>query len=238
MSENGSAIILGVGPGLGGAAARRFAKAGFAVCVAARSQEKVDAATAELRASGATALGVVADATDEQAIVDLVARTEDELGPLGVAVYNASGWALKSILDLTEDDMVSSWRKTCLGGFFLGREAARRMVPRGQGTILFTGATAGARGSAKFAAFAVGKFGLRALAQSMARELGPQGVHVAYINIDGGIDSERSRERAKGKPEDALLSPDAIAETYYQLHAQHRSAWSQEVDVRPWIESF
>ena len=112
------------------------------------------------------------------------------------------------------------------------------MTPRGEGTILFTGATAGARGSAKFAAFAVGKFGLRALAQSMARELGPQGIHVAYINIDGGIDSERSRERAKGKPEDALLSPDAIAETYYQLHAQHRSAWSQEVDVRPWVESF
>ena len=238
MNENGSAIILGVGPGLGGAAARRFAKAGFAVCVVARSQDKVDAATAELRAAGAKALGVAADATDEQSIVDLVAKTEDELGPLGVAVYNASGFSLKSILDLTEDDLVSAWRRSCLGGFFLGREAARRMVPRGKGTILFTGATAGARGSAKFAAFAVGKFGLRALAQSMARELGPQGVHVAYINIDGGIDSERARERGKGKPDDARLSPDAIAETYYQLHAQHRSAWSHEVDVRPWVESF
>jgi NAD(P)-dependent dehydrogenase (short-subunit alcohol dehydrogenase family) len=227
-----------VGPGLGGAAARRFAKAGFAVCVAARSQDKVDAATAELREAGATALGIVTDATDEAAVVDLVAKTEDELGPLGVAIYNAGGFAFKSILDLTEDDMVDSWRKSCLGGFFLGREAARRMVPRGQGTILFTGATAGARGSAKFVAFAVGKFGLRALAQSMARELGSQGVHVAYINIDGGIDSERARERAKDKPDDALMSPDAIAETYFQLHMQHRSAWAQEVDLRPWVESF
>lgn len=238
MSENGSAIVLGVGPGLGAALARRFAKAGFSLCVAARSGDKVDAATADLRAAGATALGVVADATDEQSVVDLVAKTEDELGPLGVAIYNAGGFAFKSILDLTEEDMVESWRRSCLGGFFLGREAARRMTPRGQGTILLTGATAGARGSAKFAAFAVGKFGLRALSQSMARELGPLGVHVAYVNIDGGIDSERTRERAKGKPADALLSPDAIAETYYQLHAQHRSAWSLEVDVRPWVENF
>jgi NAD(P)-dependent dehydrogenase (short-subunit alcohol dehydrogenase family) len=238
VSENGSAIVLGVGPGLGAALARRFVKAGFSVCVAARNRDKVDVATADLRAAGATALGVVADATDEQSVVALVAKTEDELGPLGVAIYNAGGFAFKSILDLTEEDMVESWRRSCLGGFFLGREAARRMTPRSQGTILLTGATAGARGSAKFAAFAVGKFGLRALSQSMARELGPLGVHVAYVNIDGGIDSERTRERAKGKPADALLSPDAIAETYYQLHAQHRSAWSLEVDVRPWVEKF
>ena len=132
-----------------------------------------------------------------------------------------------------------AWRGSCLGGMLVGREAARRMVPRGHGSILFTGATASLRGSARFAAFAAGKFGLRALAQSMARELGPLGVHVAHFVIDGGIDNERTRKMAAERvDDDGLLSPDAIAAVYYQTHVQHRSAWAHEVDLRPWREKF
>ena len=238
MAGKGSVIIVGVGPGLGASVARRFAKEGHPVAVAARSQDKVDAITGEVSGLGVKALGVAIDGTDEAAVTEFVARTEDELGPLDVAVYNASGRAIKGILDLTAHDMEDSWRKSCLGGFFLGREAARRMLPRGHGTILMTGATAAMRGGKNFAAFAVGKFGLRALAQSMAREFGPQGIHVAHINIDGGIMSERVKDMVKDRPADSFLEPDAIADAYYGLHMQHRSAWSQEVDLRPWAEKF
>jgi NAD(P)-dependent dehydrogenase (short-subunit alcohol dehydrogenase family) len=179
------------------------------------------------------------DGTDEPAVVNLMNEVEDELGPIGVAIYNASQRVVKSILEMESAEFEGAWRVSCLGAMIVGREAARRMVPRGHGSILFTGATASLRGGNGFAAFAAGKFGLRALAQSMARELGPQGIHVAHFVIDGGIDNERTRERAPERvDEDGLLSPDAIAEAYYQTHAQHRSAWSQEVDLRPWREKF
>jgi NAD(P)-dependent dehydrogenase (short-subunit alcohol dehydrogenase family) len=133
---------------------------------------------------------------------------------------------------------MNAWKISCLGGFLLGREAARRMVPQKEGTILFTGATSGMRGSSEFAGFAIGKFGLRALAQSMARELGPKGIHVAYANIDGQIHTRRQAHLAADRAPDAMLDPEAIAESYFQLHSQHRSAWTQELDLRPWVEKF
>ena len=238
MADQGSVIVVGVGPGLGASVARRFAKAGHPVAVAARSQDKVDAIAAEVSNIGVKTIGATVDGTDEAAVTEFVARTEKELGPLDVAVYNASGRVIGSILELSAEDMEESWRKSCLGGFFLGREAAKRMLPRGHGTILMTGATAAMRGGKNFASFAIGKFGLRALTQSMAREFGPQGIHVAHINIDGGIMSERVKDMVKDRPEDSFLEPDAIADVYYDLHNQHRSTWTQELDLRPWVEKF
>jgi len=234
-----SVVILGVGPGLGAAAARRFAAAGYAVAIAARTAEKLDPIVAAIGKAGGKAIALTADATNEAEVTELVARTERELGPLGVAIYNASGRVVKSVLELTGAEVEEAWRRSCLGGFFLGREAAKRMVTRESGTILFTGATSAMRGSANFAAFAIGKFGLRALSQSMARELGPKGIHVAHVNIDGPINTGAQAARlAAERAPDGLLEPEAIAESYYQLHMQHRSAWTQELDVRPWVEKF
>ena len=235
---NKSCIVLGLGPSTGASVARRFAREGYAVAVAARRLEVLEPVVADIEAAGGRALAVPTDATDEQAVVDLVRRTEKDLGPLGVAVYNASGRVKGSILDLKADDVVNAWNVSCLGGLLLGREAAKCMVPRNEGTILFTGATSGMRGSAEFAGFAIGKFGLRALAQSMARELGPKGIHVSYVNIDGQIHTPRKAHLAADRPPDAMLDPEAIAETYFQLHKQHRSAWTQELDIRPWVEKF
>jgi len=229
MSENGIALIVGVGPGLGAALGRRFARAGMAVALASRDAGHLSSIVGEVASSGAAAHAYSADATDEGAVETLFEEVERDLGPITVAVYNASGRARKSILELTAEDVAQAWRGACFGGFLVGREAARRMVPRGSGTILFTGATASLKGYAGSAAFAIGKFGLRALAQSMARELGPKGLHVAHVVIDGGIGEDQG---------DARLRPDAIAETYYQLHAQARSAWAHEVDLRPWVEKF
>jgi len=233
-----SCIVLGMGPATGASVARRFAKAGFAVAVAARREETLVPVVDDIEKAGGKALAVPTDATDEAAVIALVERTVKDLGPLGVAVYNASGRVKGSILELKTDDVLAAWKAACLGGFLLGREAAKQMVPQGEGTILFTGATAGMRGGAEFAGFAMGKFGLRALAQSMARELGPKGIHVAHVNIDGQIHTQRQAHLAAERPPDAMLEPDAIAEAYFQLHSQHRSTWTQEMDLRPWVEKF
>jgi NAD(P)-dependent dehydrogenase (short-subunit alcohol dehydrogenase family) len=240
MASSPSCVVLGVGPGTGAAVARRFAKAGLGVAVAARRPESLDPVVRELAVTGNRVLPVVTDAVDERSVSALIERTERELGPIEVAVYNASGRVIKSVLDLSAAEVTEAWQRSCLGGFLFGREAARRMVERGSGTLLFTGATAGMRGGANFAAFAIGKFGLRALAQSMARELGPRGLHVAYVNIDGPINTGASYTiaMAKDRPPAGLLEPDAIAEAYFQLHRQHRSAWTQELDLRPWVEKF
>jgi NAD(P)-dependent dehydrogenase (short-subunit alcohol dehydrogenase family) len=239
MKKSGSALIVGVGSGLGASLCSRFAKAGHKVAMAARDAGKLVPIAHDIEAAGGTTRAYAVDGTDEAAVVNLMNEVEDELGPIGVAIYNASQRVVKSILDMESGEFEGAWRVSCLGAMIVGREAARRMVPRGHGSILFTGATASLRGGNGFAAFAAGKFGLRALAQSMARELGPRGIHVAHFVIDGGIDNERTRERAPERvDDDGLLSPDAIAEAYYQTHAQHRSAWSQEVDLRPWREKF
>jgi len=230
---SGVAVVLGAGPGLGSALARRFAAAGLAVAVARRQADALKALVAEIGGHA-----YACDATQAAAVEALFQAVERDLGPPDLAVYNAGAFRPGGILEIDPADFEQCWRIGCLGGLHFGQAAARRMVPRGAGTILFTGATAALRGSARFANLAVPKFGLRALAQSMARELGPQGVHVAHVVIDGMIAGKRPGHRADERGADAVLAPEAIAEAYYQLHGQPRSAWTQELDLRPCLEKF
>ena len=227
------AVVVGVGPGLGSAVARRFAAAGFAVAVARRRPEE----SADL-AEEIGGRAYACDATEQDSVDAMFAAIDKELGSPRVMVYNAGAYKPGGILEIEAADFERCWRIGCLGGFHVGQAAARRMVAAGAGTIIFTGATAALRGSAKFTNLAVPKFGLRALAQSMARDLGPRGVHVAHTIIDGQISGERTGYRAEERGNDAVLAPDAIAEAYYQLHAQPRSAWTQELDLRPCMETF
>jgi len=219
------ALIGGAGEGLGAALGRRFAKGGFEVVLASRSQEGPGKA----------------DLREEAQVIELFERVEQR-GPVEVAIFNAGANFRASILDTPAEMFEKVWRLGCYAGFLFGREAARRMVARGKGTILFTGATASLRGGAQFAAFAAAKGGLRQVAQSMARELGPKNIHVAHVVIDGVIDNRRTRERmperVKDLPVDGMLATDAIAEVFWQLHVQSRSAWTFEADLRPWAEKF
>jgi NAD(P)-dependent dehydrogenase (short-subunit alcohol dehydrogenase family) len=223
------ALIVGVGEGLGYALGKRFAAAGFRVALAARNAERVERLAEAIVEAGGQALAAPADARNDRAVMELFERLEREQGPIEVAVFNAGAMYRAPIAEMPADMFEEVWRAGCYAGLLVGREAARRMAPRGRGTILFTGATASLRGGAKFAAFAAAKHGLRALAQSMARELGPKGLHVAHVVIDGRIDA---------RSEELGLAPDAIAETYYRIHAQPRSAWTFETDLRPFAEKF
>jgi len=236
------ALVVGAGDALGGAIARRFARGGFAVCVARRSGEALEPLRRQIESDGGRAHGFAVDARKEDQVAALFDAIEGSIGALEVVVFNVGAWHNESVLTLTVRKFTKVWEMACLAGFLTGREAARRMAPRGRGTILFTGATASVRGGDGFAAFAGAKFGLRALAQSMARELAPKGLHVAHVVIDGPIDTRFVRQRfpelVAGLPEDGLLAPDAIAETYYRLHRQPRSAWSHELDLRPWAEQW
>lgn len=239
MTEGQTAIVTGVGPGLGASIARRFASAGMRVAVSARNPAKIDAIAKSLAdETGATVLGHAVDVTDEAAIVAHFAAVEADWGTPDVVVFNASGYGRRSILEATVEEFEANWRSGCLGGFIVGREAAKAMAGRGSGSILFTGATASVRGSARFFNFASSKFALRALTQSMARELGPLGIHVAHVLIDGEIRLKPDDPRIPERDADALLDPDSIAELYYQLHTQERSCWTLETDVRPSVESF
>jgi NAD(P)-dependent dehydrogenase (short-subunit alcohol dehydrogenase family) len=236
MSDREVAVIMGVGPGLGFSLVRRFAHAGMAVALAARSKERLEQL---LAAQPVQETKVYAcDATDNTAVDGLFTNVEQDLGAPEVVVFNAGAFRPGGILEIDPGEFEECWRIGCFAGFLVGQAAARRMVAKGRGTILFTGATAALRGSARFANLAVPKFGLRALAQCMACELGPQGVHVGHVIIDGQILSERYAHLAAGRGPDSLLQPDAIAEMYYQLHAQPRSAWTLELDLRPWSEKF
>ena len=234
MTANEVAIVVGAGPGLGAALCRRFVKAGMLVAAATRDKERVTAVAKE-----AGARGYGCDAGDEKSVLELFAAVKRDFGEPSVVVYNAGAYLPKAVIDTSAEEFERCWRIGCFGGFLVGREAARAMVPKGRGSILFTGATASLRGGANFVNLAVGKFGLRAVAQSMARELGPKGVHVAHVIIDGQIAAEHrpGRGRSERGP-DALLDDDAIAEAYWQLHAQPRSAWTLEMDLRPWVEKF
>ncbi|MEE8500283.1 MAG: SDR family NAD(P)-dependent oxidoreductase [Kiloniellales bacterium] len=227
------AVVVGAGPGLGSALARRFAAAGMAVAVARR---RVDELAGLAEETGGRAYAC--DATDGNSVEALFDSVEHDLGTPALVAYNAGAYQRGGILEISAEDFERCWRIGCLGGFHVGQAAARRMVPTGQGTILFTGATASLRGSAGFMNLAMPKFGLRAVAQSMARELGPQGVHVAHVIIDGQIAGERPGYRPEERGEDAVLAPSAIAEAYWQLHAQPRSAWTHELDLRPSVEKF
>ena len=236
MPARETAIVFGVGAGLGWALARRFAAEGMQVAAVARDQAKLDALIGS--AADPQIRSYAADVASNADVTRVFDRIDSDLGEPDVVVFNAGAFQKANVLDIEPADFERCWRVGCLGGLHVGQAAARRMVRRGHGTIIFTGATAALRGSAGFANLAVPKFGLRALAQSMARELGPKGVHISFVNIDGQIESERYRPLLDERGEDRLLVPDAIAETYLQLHRQPRSAWSLEIDLRPWSEKF
>jgi NAD(P)-dependent dehydrogenase (short-subunit alcohol dehydrogenase family) len=242
MSAPKAALVIGAGDATGGAIARRFAREGFIACVTRRTADKLDPLVQRIRSEGGEAHGFGSDARDEQQVVELIARIEQDIAPIEVAVFNIGANVRFEVTETTERVYRKVWEMGALAGFLMGREVAKVMTPRGRGTILFTGATASLRGGAGFAAFAGAKHALRALAQSMARELGPKGIHVAHIVIDGAIDTqfiaENFPERYALKDKDGILNPDAIAENYWLLHQQHRSAWTHELDLRPWIEKF
>ncbi len=239
---SGAAVIVGAGDALGGALARCFADAGLVAVPVRRKADRLQALVTQIEAAGGAAVGMGCDARDEDQVVALFDRVETEIGPVELVVFNAGAQHSSPIADMTARIYRQVWESACFGGFLVGREAARRMVPRKRGTILFTGATASLRGGNGFAAFAGAKFALRALSQSMARELGPKGVHVAHVVIDGMIDSaavrERFPDRVAAKGEDGMMSPDAIAGNFRRLHDQPRSAWSAEIDLRPWTETW
>lgn len=233
-----TAAILGVGPGLGAAVARRFAREGFAVALMARREESVADVGEEIESAGGTALTVSADATDPASVAAAFDRVRAELGEPEVFVYNAGAFQMGGILEISPEKFDECFKANCAGAFYAAQQVLPAMVEAGRGTVLLTGATAALRGGARFSALAVGKFGLRALAQSMAREFGPQGIHVAHAVIDGQIDTPRVREMSPGREDHTMLSPDAIAEAYWQLHSQDRTAWTLELDLRPAVESF
>jgi NAD(P)-dependent dehydrogenase (short-subunit alcohol dehydrogenase family) len=224
------ALIVGAGSGLSASIARAFAGAGMEIALAARGIDDLGALAAEVGAKT-----FACDATKPDAVKRLFADLDRDGAP-GVVVYNASYRTRGPLVELDPAEVEKSILVSAFGGFLVGQEAARRMLPRGTGTILFTGASASVKGYAQSAPFAMGKFALRGLAQSMARELGPQGIHVAHVVVDGGIRSAR-RPEAADRP-DALLDPDAIAASYLHLVQQHRSAWTFELEVRPWVEKF
>lgn len=232
MSDN-VAVIVGAGSGLSAALARRFAEEGYRVALAARDTAKLADIAAK---SGARTY--ICDASVAADVDKLFADVVADLGTPDVAVFNASRRARGPIQDLDPEEVKAAILTTAYGGFLVGRAAAKVMLPAGRGTIFFTGASAGVKGFPQSAPFAIGKFGLRGLAQSMARELQPQNIHVVHVVVDGGImNPERGRMGNERGP-DGFLDPDAIADTYYHLHMQHRSAWSWEIEVRPWIEKF
>lgn len=230
-----TAVVVGVGPGLGAALVRAFAGEGYAVVAAARSASELPAF--KERSDAGRVVPVDCDAT-QQADVERVFESAAALGPTQVAVFNAGAFVRGSILEADPKEFERCWRVGCFAGFLVGQAAARRMVAHGGGTILLTGATASLRGGASFVNLASPKFGLRAVAQSMARELGPKNIHVAHVIIDGQIRSERYAHLEGERGPDSLLEPDAIAAQYVALHRQHRSAWTQELDLRPWSEKF
>ena len=236
MSERETVLIVGVGPGLGLALARRFAAAGLRIAAAARDADRLGTLVAS--AGLADAVVHACDVADAAAVQQLFDQVGDALGPPDLVVFNAGAFAPGSVLDIDPREFERCWRVGCLGGFLVGQAAARAMVVRGHGTILFTGATASLRGSARFANLAVPKFGLRALAQSMARELGPRNIHVAHVIVDGQIDADRYAALRDERGPDSLLAPDSIAEAYHTLYRQQRSAWTHELDLRPWVERF
>lgn len=238
MSERRVAVVVGVGPGLGAAAAERFARGGFAVALMARSEASLTPVERAIAKTGGNALSVPADATDPTALGAAFARVRERLGAVEVLVYNAGNMYLGGALDTDVAAFEQCWRVGCLGAFVAAREVLPAMLERERGTILFTGATASLRGGPRFAAFAAAKFALRALAQSLAREFGPRGIHVAHAVIDGAIDTPRIRSFLPDRETHTLLSPAAIAEAYWQLHTQDPTAWTQELDLRPAVEKF
>jgi NAD(P)-dependent dehydrogenase (short-subunit alcohol dehydrogenase family) len=245
MPGNRVALLVGAGDAIGAAVARRFARGGYKVCVARREAAKSQGLLDEAKAAGQDIRAFSVDARNEAEVQGLFARVEAEVGPLDICLFNAGSNVNKPLLETTEKLFFKAWELACYAGFLVGREAARHMVPRGRGSILFTGATASIRGGSGFAAFAAAKFGLRAVAQSMARELGPKNIHVVHLLIDAGVDSEAIHQRmrargidAKDIPADSLTKTESIAEAYWFTHHQARDGWTHELDLRPFVEKW
>ena len=241
---NGAALIIGAGDATGGAIARAFAREGLTACVNRRpaNADKLELLAQSIRDDGLLAQAFPADARDEEQMVTMVDAIERDIGPIEVAVFNIGANVNFPIAEMTSRVYRKVWEMACFGGFLMGREVARHMVPRGRGTIIFTGATASLRGGSGFSAFSGAKAALRMLAQSMARELGPKNIHVAHTIIDGAIDTDFIAQRIDdiqaARDADAILSPDEIAKNYVMLHHQARTAWTHELDLRPWTERF
>jgi NAD(P)-dependent dehydrogenase (short-subunit alcohol dehydrogenase family) len=243
MSTAKVALVIGAGDATGGAVARRFAREGFFTCVTRRHGDKLAPLVQQIEHAGGKARAFGSDARREEEVAELFTTIERDIGPIEVVSFNVGGNVRFPIRETTTRVYTKVWEMCALSGFFAGRAAAEVMVPRGRGTILFTGATASVRGGAGYAAFAGGKHALRALAQSMARELGPQGIHVAHVVVDGAIDTDFTRSRAPDtyetrKAADGILNPESIAENYWMLHTQPRDAWTHELDLRPWTETW
>ena len=241
-SQAKAVLVIGAGDATGGAIARRFAREGYIACVTRRNADKLQPLVDRIVAEGGQAHAFGSDARKEEEMVALVERIEREIAPIEVAVFNIGANVRFSITETTARVYYKVWEMGCFAGFLMGREVAKAMLPRGRGTILFTGATASLRGREGFAAFAGAKHALRALAQSMARELWPKGIHVAHPVIDGAIDTEFIRssfpERYALKEQGGILNPDHIAELYWQIHCQPRDAWTHETELRPWMEAW
>ncbi|EHP38089.1 short-chain dehydrogenase/reductase SDR [Cupriavidus basilensis OR16] len=240
MSNKKAILVVGAGDATGGAIARRFAREGYIACVTRRSADKLTPLVEQIRAEGGEAYGFACDARKEDETVALIERIEREIAPLEVAIFNIGANVRFSVLETTSRVYFKVWEMACFGGFLMGREAARVMLPRGHGSIFFTGATASLRGRDGMSAFAGAKHALRALAQSMARELGPKNIHVAHLVVDAAIDTDFIRttfpDRYATKQDDGIVNPEHIADTYWMLHQQPRDAWTHELDIRPWIE--
>lgn len=240
MSDKKVVLVIGAGDATGAAIARRFAREGYVACVTRRSADKLQPLIEEIRAAGGEAHGFASDARKEEEVAALVEGIERDIGPIEAFVFNIGANVPCSILDETARKYFKIWEMACFSAFLTAQAVARRMVSRERGTLLFTGATAGLRGAAHFAAFAGAKHALRALAQSMARELGPRNIHVAHVVVDGAIDTAFIRDSFPDlyarKAQDGILDPEHIADNYWFLHSQPRDAWTFELDLRPWME--
>lgn len=242
MPNRKAVLVVGAGDATGGAVARRFAREGYIACVTRRSEEKLQPLVEQIRADGGEAHGFGSDARKEEAMTELVQRIEADIARIEVAVFNIGANVRFGITETTSRVYFKVWEMACFSGFLMGREVAKVMLPRQRGTIIYTGATASLRGRDGFAAFAGAKHALRALAQSMARELWPQGIHVAHPVVDAAIDTEFIREnfpeRYATREHDGIVNPEHIADLYWQLHQQPRDAWTFEPDIRPWTEAW
>ena len=244
LKSGGVALLVGAGDAIGAAVARRFAEGGYKVCIARREAAKSQALVDELNAAGYDVRAFSTDARDEKSVQNLFEQVERDAGPIEVCLFNAGANVGKPLLETTERLFFRAWQLACYAGFLVGREATRVMTERGRGTILFTGATASVRGGKNFAAFAAAKFGLRAVAQAMARELGPKNIHVAHLIMDGAVDSPEIHRRfmvdkgidASTLPPDSMTKTSSIAEIYWFLHGQPRDGWTHELDLRPSVE--
>ncbi|QAY87296.1 SDR family oxidoreductase [Pseudomonas arsenicoxydans] len=238
MNNKKVVLVVGAGDATGGAIAKRFSQEGYIACVTRRSADKLQPLVDAIKANGGDAHGFACDARKEEDVIALVEEIETRIGPIEAFIFNIGANVPCSILEETARKYFKIWEMACFSGFLNAREVAKRMAKRQRGTILFTGATAGMRGAAGFAAFAGAKHGIRALAQSMARELGPMNIHVAHVVVDGAIDTDFIREsfpeKYATKDEDGILNPEHIAENYWYLHSQPRDAWTFELDLRPW----